>query len=97
MRIRSIYKVNTFIFPITPLIFSTFFKKYLGAIYRRPARLVLIPVLDVLDQNHTDQMTVPVGGIQVRTKWTISTEKLIQNVIRIIPFEMKEDHDVPLY
>jgi len=70
-------KVNTFIIPITPLIFSTFFKKYLGAIYRRPARLVLIPVLDVMDQNHTDQMTVPVGGIQVRTKRTISTEKLI--------------------
>ena len=69
----------------------------MGAIYRRPARLVLIPVLDVMDQNHTDQMIVPVGDIQVRTKRIISTEKLIQNVIRIIPFEMKEDHDVPRY
>ena len=56
---------------------------------------MLIPVLDVMDQNYTDQMIVPVGDIQVRTKRIISTEKLIQNVIRIIPFEMKEDHDVP--
>lgn len=58
---------------------------------------MFIQVLDVMDPNHTDRMIVPVGDIQVRTKRIISTEKLTQNVIRIIPFEIKEDHDIPRY